>query len=286
MSFFKDVIRFSLPLMIIWLLVDTYVAMIRVRRIQHSKSITAHNPVEAQLLQVAHYRRRQFQHLVHQLHNQQQEQLNHDELYSHEIKNALASLQATAENQDTVPSSTIFTAVHQANYHLNLLLSDERLAMSNHDFSFEWIDLTQLITTILKDNSAVFIHHQLMPRLTALTGVRVLTDRKWLRFCINQLLTNAIKYSANGATITFKWSGNTLQIIDQGVGISSSDMPRILENGFSGHNGHQSTKSTGMGLYLVKKVTDQLNFNLSISSQLGQGTQASLHFPASNVRQN
>ncbi|WP_311403345.1 ATP-binding protein [Limosilactobacillus vaginalis] len=73
-------------------------------------------------------------------------------------------------------------------------------------------------------------------------------------------------------------------MIDQGTGIPSSDLPRIYDNGFSGKNGHQTTKSTGMGLYLVKKITAQLNFDLTITSKTGQGACATLHFPGNNVR--
>ena len=84
--------------------------------------------------------------------------------------------------------------------------------------------------------------------------------------------------------IIFQWQNDSLNIIDLGVGIASEDLPRIYENGFSGKNGHHTTASTGMGLYLVKKVTEQLNFKLSISSVKGQGTTASLCFPGNNIK--
>lgn len=285
-GFFIDTIRFTIPFFIVWFLIDAYRTAIQVKKIEHGRQAGATNPVEFALRQVAVKQRQHDQRVIRHLHNRQQEQLDHVELYSHEIKNALTSLQAAAENGPTIPSRDVRTAVHQADYQLDMLLSDERLAMTNHDFSFEWIDLTALITSILKQNSAVFIHHQLLPSLTGLTGVRVLTDRKWLRFCINQLLSNAIKYSADGATITFRWAANSLSIIDTGEGISSADLPRIFDNGFSGKNGHQTTKSTGMGLYLVKKVCAQLNFSLTVTSKQGNGTQAILHFPADNVKVN
>lgn len=283
-SFLGDIVRFSLPLLVIWFFINSYHSSRRLKAIARDKQITANTPVEASLIRAYHLQQHKNNHLSRQLNNHQQEQLDHVELYSHEIKNQLTSLQAAAENNDNVSSKVILKAVNQANYHLDMLLNDERLAISNNDFNFEWIDLQELVTEILKQSSSIFISHQLIPEVHHLSGVFVLTDRKWLRFCINQLLTNAIKYSPNGATIIFNWENDALQIIDQGEGISSTDLPRIYDNGFSGKNGHQTTKSTGMGLYLVKKVTNQLNFSLSINSKVDQGTRAVLHFPGNNVR--
>ncbi|WP_295745664.1 ATP-binding protein [uncultured Limosilactobacillus sp.] len=280
-----DLIRFSLPLLLIWLLLDYYFTRKKVSAINQNQSATPTTPVEAALMDHYRQQQRQQQQLSNQLHEQQQQQLEQVELYSHEIKNSLTSLLAAAENQPQVNSQQVRAAVTQANYHLNMLLSDERLSMAETDFSFEWIRLPSLIEQILKDNSASFIHQQLVPELRGLTGISVLTDRKWLRFCVYQLLSNAIKYSTPNSTITIEWQNNRLQIIDQGVGIASSDLPRIFDNGFSGHNGHRTTKSTGMGLFLVKKVTNQLNFSLTVTSQLGVGTTASLAFPATAVRQ-
>lgn len=283
-SFLIDTIRFSLPFLIIWEAFDCYHALKRVQALQKGQAISPANPPEQQLLANYQLQKKTSQQALRHLHNQQQEQLDHVELYSHEIKNSLTSLQAAAENAAAVPSTHVLAAVRQANDQLNMLLSDERLAITNHDFTFEWIRLDALLNAILKDNSAIFIHQQLQPQLSGLQNVRVLTDRKWLRFCIYQLLTNAIKYSPKGATIIIRWQDQQLQIVDHGMGINSSDLPRIYENGFSGHNGHQTVKSTGMGLYLVKKVTDQLNFSLNIQSAVGKGTTASLVFAPQNVR--
>lgn len=283
-NFLGDLIRFSFPLLLIWFFINSYHSSRRLKAIARDERITPNNPVEASLVRVYHLQQRKNNHLSRQLTNHQQDQLDHIELYSHEIKNALTSLQAAAENNETIPSKIVLKAVNQANYHLEMLLNDERLAIVNNDFDFEWINLQELVTEILKQSSSIFISHQLIPELRQLNGILVLTDRKWLRFCINQLLTNAIRYSPNGATIIFSWENDALQIIDQGVGISSTDLPRIYDNGFSGKNGHQTTKSTGMGLYLVKKVTEKLNFDLTINSKVSQGTQAALHFPGNNVK--
>lgn len=283
-SFLLDVVRFSLPVLLIWEVINSYQAIRRVKTFQKDQLIAAHNPVEHQLLSSYESQKQAHEQALRHLNNQQQHQFDHVELYSHEIKNSLTSLQAAAENSSTVPSQTVLESVHQANDHLNMLLSDERLAMTNHDFNFEWVGLDGLVNDILKQNSAVFINHQLIPQLKDLADVQVLTDRKWLRFCIYQLLSNAIKYSSNGSRIIIQWHSDSLEVVDFGEGISASDLPRIYENGFSGQNGHETTKATGMGLYLVQKVAHQLNFDLNVDSKLKQGTTARLLFARENVR--
>lgn len=282
-NFFWDTFRFSFPLLVIWFLINSYQSYKRVQAINKEKRISASNPVEVQLLYNYQLHQQTAESQIRNLNNKQQDQLDHIELYSHEIKNSLTSLQATAENKNVISSKTVLSAVFQANYHLDMLLNDERLAMTKNDFDFEWINLQKLIIEILKQNSSIFISHQLVPKLNNLDNLFVLTDRKWLRFCINQLLSNAIKYSPDGETILFSWTNNSLQIIDHGIGITNGDLPRIYDNGFSGKNGHQTIKSTGMGLYLVKKITSQLNFSLTISSKLNHGTRVILHFPENNV---
>ena len=280
-----DTLRFGLPFLLLWALGDSYLSWKKVQAIRKEERFLPSSPVELALSEFQRAQLKESQQQIRQLTHRQQHQLEQLELYSHEIKNSLTSLQAAAENQSQVPSQTILTAISQADYQLNMMLSDERLSLSNNNFDFEWINLSRLVNTIIQDNSALFINHQLIPELTGLDHIRVLTDRKWLHFCISQLLSNAIKYSPTSATIKVSWSANALHIVDEGPGISSADLPRIYENGFSGHNGHQTTKSTGMGLYLVKKVTNRLNFSVQVVSQQGQGTVERLRFPSANIRQ-
>lgn len=280
-----DTLRFGLPLVLLWALADCYLTWKKVKAIRQEEQIIPSSPVELALSELQLTQLKESQQQIRQLTQRQQRQLEQLELYSHEIKNSLTSLRAAAENQLQVPSQTVLTAVSHADYQLNMMLSDERLSFSNNDFNFEWVNLSRLVNTIIQDNSALFINRQLVPELTGLDHVRVLTDRKWLHFCIAQLLSNAIKYSPTGANIKISWSANALRIVDEGPGISSADLPRIYENGFSGHNGHQTTKSTGMGLYLVKQVTRRLNFSVQVVSHHGQGTVALLKFQPSNIRQ-
>lgn len=284
--FWGDVIRFSLPFFIVWLIGSGAIKYYRLRHLNISQldKFTPTNMTEEKLVELLQDEQAKNIDTIRQLQATQHEQLDHLELFTHEIKNYLTSLNAAAENSPTVASPEVKKNIHQANYYLNLLLNDERLAINNHDYDFQWIDIANLINNILQQNSAAFIHKQLIPELTGLDGIKVLTDRKWLLFCIEQLLSNAIKYSAPNSTINISWEMNSLRIADHGCGISMNDLPRIFDNGFTGKNGHQTTAATGMGLYLVKKVTEHLNFKVSISSVQSKGTTAILSFLPDNIR--
>lgn len=244
---------------------------------------TPRTPIEGYLIDLLTAKENKTTTTIRDLRLNQQQQFDHLELFSHEIKNYLATLTAEAENNEAVKSTTVKDAIRQANYYLNLLLNDERLAMDNNDFDFQWIDLSKLVNEVVQQNSALFIQKQLIPQLHGLAGVKILTDQKWLRFSIEQLLSNAIKYSVPNNTIDISWEINQLQIIDHGCGIPQTDLPRIYDNGFTGHNGHHSMLSTGMGLYLVKKISTQLNYRLAVSSQVDKGTTATLTFDQANI---
>jgi hypothetical protein len=114
---------------------------------------------------------------------------------------------------------------------------------------------------------------------------RVITDEKWLGFTIEQILSNALKYTHTGGKVHIYAVGDTLYIQDNGIGISPEDLPRIFEKGFTGCNGRLESKSTGIGLYLCKKVLDRLNHSIKVRSYVDIGTTVSIDFSTHvNVR--
>ena len=105
-----------------------------------------------------------------------------------------------------------------------------------------------------------------------LSLIHILTDGKWLSFVVEQVLSNALKYTPAGGRIRIYGDGETLVIADSGIGIRPEDLPRVFEKGFTGYNGREDKKSTGIGLYLCRRVMDRLNHGISIVSRPGQGT--------------
>ena len=103
------------------------------------------------------------------------------------------------------------------------------------------------------------------------SGSRVLTDAKWLLFVIEQLLSNALKYTNEGH-ISIYTEGKVLVVADTGIGICAEDLPRVFEKGFTGYNGREDKKSTGIGLYLCRRICEKPGHKISISSEKGHGT--------------
>ena len=109
-----------------------------------------------------------------------------------------------------------------------------------------------------------------------------MSDEKWVSFVVGQILSNALKYSQSGK-ITIKFMDDTLSISDEGIGIASEDLPRVFEKGYTGYNGRVNSKSTGIGLYLVKQVCDMINIDIKIESRLSEGTTVFLKFNEVNI---
>ncbi len=110
----------------------------------------------------------------------------------------------------------------------------------------------------------------------------MLTDEKWLGVVLEQLLSNALKYTPEGAIRVYA-EGDTLVVEDSGIGIRSDDLPRVFEKGFTGYNGREDKKSTGIGLYLCSRICDRLGHGLSITSEVGRGTKALIDLSASDT---
>lgn len=99
-----------------------------------------------------------------------------------------------------------------------------------------------------------------------------LSDKKWLSFALTQVIDNAIKYSNKGGYISISIKEGSMSISDNGIGILKEDLPRLFDEGFTGFNGHEHQKATGLGLYMTKQILDQLNLDIQIESVVGEGT--------------
>ena len=116
------------------------------------------------------------------------------------------------------------------------------------------------------------------------TDICVLTDEKWLVFIIEQLLSNAVKYTVSGnVTITVDREKKQLSISDTGIGISPEDLPRIFEKGYTGYNGRSDKKASGIGLYLCKRICRNLGHRIAAESAVGTGTVIRIDFRRSEL---
>lgn len=205
-------------------------------------------------------------------------------MWAHQIKAPIAALKLLlqSDKQDvTACKGEVFKIEHYVEMALGFLRFEE---MGN-DLELLSYELEPIVKQSIKKFAPMFISKHLSVNLKDL-NVKILTDEKWLSFVIEQLLSNAVKYtSSGGITIRTCTENEQLCIIteDTGIGIRSEDLPRLFEKGFTGYNGRMDKKASGLGLYLCKSICDKLGHKISIESQENKGTKVTIRVTAENV---
>lgn len=190
-------------------------------------------------------------------------------LWAHQTKLPLAVLRLLCE-QDYPDTRAIRMQMKRLTQYVDMAMAFVRLE-SDSDYKLKTQPVDLMIREAVRGFSTEFIHKKLKLEYTE-THRQAITDSKWMTFVLEQVLSNAVRYTPEGGTIRIYGSGNTICIQDTGCGIDPADLPRIFDQGFSGFNGHASSTSSGVGLYLCKKVLDRLGHTIEIQSVLGKGT--------------
>lgn len=219
--------------------------------------------------------------------NMQEEYREYIELWVHEIKTPIASSMLTAHNNMSNAMARISDELSRIESFVEQVLFYSRSNNVEKDYIINEINLKKLCFDILKKNSKLFIHNKIGVETENLDVV-VLSDAKWLGFILNQILTNSVKYSDKpnaGIKISAQKNENNivLSIEDNGVGINKSELSKIFDKGFTGTNGRKNERSTGMGLYICKKLCDKLGLAINAFSQFNKGTTINITFPKSSM---
>ncbi|MFC5605047.1 sensor histidine kinase [Sporosarcina koreensis] len=205
----------------------------------------------------------------------------------HEVKAPLTSMKMTIDANRQDPA---IRKVESDWLRVHLLIDRQlyisRLPSLNTDYVLEKIEVQQLITPEIRELRSWCIEKNIAVELEG-EEREVLTDSKWCRFIIRQLLTNAVKYSPDGGTICIKAVHTTeghpvLSIKDAGPGIPSHDLPRIFDKGFTGGTGRLHNAATGLGLYLAQQVAKKIGISLSAQSGMNEGTTMNMTFSTEN----
>lgn len=198
-------------------------------------------------------------------------------LWAHQIKTPIAATQLLVQDvTDSNTRSLLEQEIFKIDAYTNLVLQYLRLENFHDDLQLKQVALEHLVKEAVRKHSLFFIQKGLTINLDNL-DVKVISDEKWLFVIIELVLSNSLKYTKSGG-IEIYFKDNTLYLKDSGIGIKDSDILRVFERGFSGYNGRLTQQSSGLGLYLSKKIADYLGHDISISSQVGQGTTVSIHF--------
>lgn len=164
---------------------------------------------------------------------------------------------------------------------INQVLYTSRASSYSEDLCIEEVNLEKVIRDVVRKNAAFFISKRINIKLNNLNH-NVMTDKKWVAYIIGQMLNNAYKYVDYNGNIEISATEDEktirLDIRDDGIGILTQDLNRIFDKGFTGSNGRMISKSTGMGLYLAKKMADKLGHRIEVSSEVGHYTKFSIVF--------
>ena len=207
-------------------------------------------------------------------------------IWVHQIKTPISGMNVLLQSMEpTEEVGELQNQLFSVEQYVDMALQYQKIKSTTNDFSFAEIPLNKVIRENIRKYARLFIAKKLAVRYEE-TALRVLTDEKWISFVLGQIITNAVKYSDKGSiTISaYEDECNTyLSVKDEGIGISSEDLPRVFERGYTGYNGRADKKSTGIGLFLCKSVTRMLGHKIQISSEPGKGTEVTIIFSKQRI---
>ena len=192
-------------------------------------------------------------------------------LWAHQIKTPIAAMRLTLHGDETEKGRSLSEDLQRIEQYVEMVLCYIRLDSSVSDFVIKKYDLDGIVKQAVRRFSSQFIGKKLSLTYEPLC-CEVLTDEKWLLFVIEQVISNALKYTRSGGIRIYLEAPKTLCISDSGIGIAPEDVPRAFERGYTGCNGRTDKKASGIGLYLCRRICGRLGHGISAESEIGKGT--------------
>lgn len=219
--------------------------------------------------------------LVSEYDEKKQDMKDYYTMWTHQIKTPISALRLLIQDDKKQ-----FEELFKIEQYAEMALHYARLDSFSSDLAFQRQDVYEMIKSAVKKNYIFFTGKMLSFHLEEFS-IQAITDGKWLTFVIEQILSNALKYTSEGGISIYGLNeerketnaeASYIVIEDTGIGIRKEDLPRIFERGFTGYNGRLDKKSTGIGLYLCKQIMDKLSHTMQIESEVGKGTKVTLGF--------
>lgn len=212
------------------------------------------------------------------------ELLDYYGMWVHQIKTPIAALDILLQNtegmlyqldekemmQKAISVSDMKMELFKIEQYVEMALNYLRVEDISSDLVFKKQELDDMVCQVIRKYAKIFISKKIKMDFKP-TKACIVTDEKWFIFVLEQLISNALKYTKKGQ-ISIYMKEKSLVIEDTGIGIPAEDLPRIFEKGFTGYNGRENKKSTGIGLYLCKNIMDKLQWNITVDSEVGSGT--------------
>lgn len=209
------------------------------------------------------------------------------ELWVHEVKTPIAACMLLIENNSSPVTESIEEEIRKIEDYIEQALFYARSNTMEKDYIIKKISLVNCINNSVKKNLNQLIANRIKINITDVEET-VYSDSKWLEFILNQIISNSIKYrKTTNSEIKFYAKKNNQNIIltieDNGIGMDEKDVLKAFDKGYTGSNGRKFTKSTGIGLYLCKKLCEKLGLKIKLESTLDEGTKVSILFPINNI---
>lgn len=202
-------------------------------------------------------------------------------LWVHQIKTPIFALRLLIKNGDA-SQAELLTQILKIEQYVDMVIYYLKVSHMNSDLRIQYYSLKEIVNDVIKKQSTVFIHKKIKLDLH-LEDKQILTDEKWFGFVLEQIISNALKYTKDG-NISIYEKDDVLYIKDTGMGIKKEDIPRLFEKGFTGYNGRVDKKASGLGLYLSKRILDNLGYKMAIDSTVGIGTIVSIDFHVDKLK--
>ena len=214
------------------------------------------------------------------------EDIDFIETWVHEIKTPIAASKLIIENNLNAPTEkTLYNILDEIDKIEDMVqksLCYSQLTDFSRDCQIGQVNIQKVVNECIQSEYSNIVNKDIRLNIQNI-DFNVNSDAKWLQFIVKQLIDNAVKYSRPHGEIQIEFqsgtNGQTLIFRDFGIGIKKEDLRRVFEKGFTGFNGRRANTSTGVGLYLSQKLASKLGHIITLSSQIGKGTEASLHFP-------
>lgn len=203
-------------------------------------------------------------------------------VWAHQIKTPIAAMRLNLQSEDTESARRLMGDLNRIEAYVEMVLTFLRLDSNNTDYLIKEYDIDEIVRPAVRKFSREFILKKLRLEYE-LVNYMAVTDSKWLSFIVEQIISNAVKYTSEGSVRIYMRTPGVLCIEDTGIGISEEDLPRIFENGYTGFNGREDKRASGIGLYLCKRIADNLGHKLSAESKPGVGTKLMIDLRKKNI---
>ena len=206
-----------------------------------------------------------------QLNSRYQDMLDYYTLWAHQIKTPIAAMRLTLQGEDTPAARRLMTELGRVEQYVDMALTYLRLEEGGSDYVIRTCAVDDVVRAAVRRFAGEFIDRRIALDYTPVEWETV-TDGKWLTFVVEQLLSNALKYTGQDGTVRIYREGDDLCIRDSGMGIAPEDLPRVFDMGYTGQNGRLDRRSSGIGLYLCRRICRNLRHEIRIESVPGVGT--------------